>query len=520
MNVVFRTDASSHIGSGHVMRCLTLGTALRERGASVSFACREHEGHLCDLIEERGFALARLPGSDVDARQEGSPRHAAWLGASWQEDAAQVRALVAGRRIDWLVVDHYALDERWERELRPYAARILVIDDLADRRHDCDVLLDQNLVPDMEVRYGDKLPKHCTALLGPDYALLQPIYAEMHDQLSPREGAIRRICISFGGADPANLTGRALAAFLGLGRANVEVDVVVGPGSPHEESIRQQVAGHANVHLHIGAPTLAPLLARADLAIGAGGGTSWERLCVGLPALVVTLADNQRPIAAALNERGLIRWLGHKDSVDKSDIAQALDELVSQGLSKDWSQRCLAVLDGKGVLRVTAVLTVTSVTPLRARPASPNDEALLLTWANDPIVRANSLSPEPILERDHQTWFIERMRNVEGCRIYIVETMDGVPIGQVRFDLRDKVWEIDYSLDCAYRGRKLGRRLLETALQAFHTEKSDVEAVGKVRVGNHSSRRVFESLGFKALVPPCGEHVEFRHVHFPERTVS
>ena len=310
LQIVFRTDASPTIGTGHVMRCLTLAGALVEKGAEVSFICREHAGHLCDLIEAQGFRVYRLPAPDSDFEAGRTPAHAAWLGATWQEDAGQTGAVIKtlGARPDWLVVDHYALDSRWERALRPLVGRIFVIDDIADRDHDCDLLLDQNLFADMQTRYADKVPADCRLLLGPEYALLQPIYAELHDRIPPREGPIRRILISFGGADRDNLTGRALVAFLGLNRPDIDVDVVISGSSPYASEIRALVAGRTNIHLHSNLPTLAPLMTRADLAIGAAGITSWERLCLGLPALVVTLAENQRPFAEELQPLWLVRW--------------------------------------------------------------------------------------------------------------------------------------------------------------------------------------------------------------------
>jgi len=167
--------------------------------------------------------------------------------------------------------------------------RIFAIDDLADRTHDCDQLLDQNLFADMHTRYASKVPEDCRLLLGPEYTLLQPIYAELHDRIPPREGPVRRILISFGGADRDNLTGRALAAFLSLNRPDIDVDVVISGSSLYIHGIREQVAGRDNIHLHSNLPTLAPLMARADLAIGAAGTTAWERVCLGLPGLVVTL---------------------------------------------------------------------------------------------------------------------------------------------------------------------------------------------------------------------------------------
>ena len=193
-------------------------------------------------------------------------------------------------------------------------------------------------------------------LLGPGYALLQPVYAELHDRIPPREGPVHRILISFGGADSENLTGRVLAAFLSLSRPDIDVDVVIPGSSPYASGIQDLVAGHANIHLHRNLPSLAPLMAKADLAIGAAGTTSWERLCLGLPALVVTLAENQRPIADGLHRQGLVRWLGHKDEVTEQSLRRALTELIEEGIDEEWSLRCRSTVDGKGITSITNCL--------------------------------------------------------------------------------------------------------------------------------------------------------------------
>ena len=341
------------------MRCLTLASALREHGAAISFICRNHDGHLCHLIEKRGFSVSRLSTPRAETQGKHRSTYAVCSASSWQEDAEQTRAAIGalGVEPDWLVVDHYNLDQRWESALRTSADRIMVIDDLADRKHDCDLLLDQNLVGHLSTRYVGKVPATCGVLLGLSYALLQPIYAELHDRVPPRDGAVRRILVFMGGADQDNLTGRALAAFLSLDRPDIDVDVVFPTGSPCAQAVREQAAGHANVHLHCDLPTLAPLMAQADVAIGAAGATSWERLCLGLPALVITAADHQRPLADEQQRRGLIRWLGHHDQVTESTVKQALEELIEQGLDVKWSNRCHATVDGRGVQRVCEALS-------------------------------------------------------------------------------------------------------------------------------------------------------------------
>lgn len=500
MDVVFRADASLTIGTGHVFRCLALADALRKCDRAVSFVCRQHVGHLCDLIEERGFAVNRLPAPKDGSQSGDTPSHIAWFGVAWQEDAEQTRVAIEalGVKPEWLIVDHYAIDRRWESAIRASVGRIMVIDDLADRHHDCDLLLDQNLVAQMRTRYAEMVPAACGRLLGPEYAMLQPIYAEMHGCIPPREGEVQRILIFFGGADNENLTGRAIDAFLCLNRPDIEVDVVIAAGNPHTETIRQGVVGHRNIHLHSGLPTLATLMALADLAIGAAGATSWERLCLGLPTLVVTLAENQCAVAEELSRRGLIRWLGHHDAVDESTLSQALGRVIQHGLHEKWSLECLAAVDGKGINRVCAALTVTATNPLCVRRARLTDESLLLEWANDPITRRNGFSPELISPETHRRWFRSRLRNVDGCRLYIVETADSAPIGQVRFDRSGKAWEVHYALAPIFRGRGLGRALLDAAIQKLRSDDTcGVLIFGQVKADNEPSRRIFESLGFE-----------------------
>ena len=255
-----------------------------------------------------GFTVTTLAAPQSGVALHGEPAHALWVGARWQDDAADTAVAIheLASPPEWLIVDHYGIDERWETALRPSVRRIFVIDDLADRPHDCDVLVDQNLVAGVESRYTDKVGKECATLLGPRYALLQPLYAQLHDSVAPRAGPVRRLCIYFGSADQRNLTELALHAFLNLGRADIHADVVVSGDAAQAERLRSAAQDRRNVQVHAQLPSLAPLTAGADLAIGAAGSTSWERLCLGLPALVVTLADNQKAVAQALRSGGVL----------------------------------------------------------------------------------------------------------------------------------------------------------------------------------------------------------------------
>ncbi len=512
-SAVFRVDASSSIGSGHVMRCLSLADALHRRSIAVSFVCRCEPGHLAELIERRGFPVFLLPGRDTAARQLPSSDYSSWLGTTWQKDVEQTRAAIESSptKPNWLVVDHYAIGQDWERAMRSTSHRIMAIDDLANRHHDCDVLLDQNLVAQMETRYFGKVPAGCGSLLGPQFALLQKEYAGLHDCVSEREGPIRRLLIYFGGADAKNMAETALNAFLRLDRPDIQVDLVISSANIDTERIRSRVSAFRNIHLHGQTETLAPMMAEADLAIGAAGTTTWERLCVGLPALVVTLADNQHPVADELHRRGLIRWLGNQDQVTEAEITHALGESLQEGQDSRALRRYAGLVDGKGAERVSAIMAVDKLTPLRAREANPTDESLLLTLANDPETRCNSIVVEPISPETHRDWFRSCLSNVAKCHIYVVETLGfALTVGQARFEKVDDAWRISYSVSPVFRGRRMGKKLLECAILKLCEDEPTVELFGLVKSDNPGSRKIFESLGFLNVKTDNDGMVEFR----------
>lgn len=197
MKVVFRTDSSVQIGSGHVMRCLTLAEQLREMGVEILFICRELIGNLNDLIVSKGFNLCPLPAPEKFDVVLDWNQHASWLEVPWEKDANETTDCLKKSigHADWLIVDHYALDTIWERRLRLQAANIMVIDDLADRPHDCNMLLDQNLYTNSESRYQGLVTENCLKFFGPRYALLRKEFIAARRQLRKRNGTIRRILI-------------------------------------------------------------------------------------------------------------------------------------------------------------------------------------------------------------------------------------------------------------------------------------------------------------------------------------
>jgi UDP-2,4-diacetamido-2,4,6-trideoxy-beta-L-altropyranose hydrolase len=340
MRIAFRADASFEIGTGHLVRCLTLADELRARGAEVSFVLRDPDSFAARSISERGFRAHVLPGPAADGAQ----------------DAEQTLCVLRQEKDsrDWMVMDHYGLGAQWESRIREAASRVLAIDDLADRRHDCDVLLDQNFRPDAGTVYRERLAPRARLLAGPRYALLRPEYRSEARRERERDGTVRRVLISYGGADPGNETMKALAAIAGLARpAGVQIDVAVGQAYPHRAALRPALERMRNVTLHEGLPHLADVMGAADLALGAGGTTTWERLCLGLPCLITTTAENQVPVTRSLAQAGYVSYLGPASAVTVESLKNAIASRIDDPAAlKSESLRGRALVDGAGAARV------------------------------------------------------------------------------------------------------------------------------------------------------------------------
>lgn len=352
MHIAFRTDASLQIGTGHVMRCLTLADALRERGAQSTFICRPHAGHLLDLIHQRGHTTKALADADDAYNAPADPCHAKWLGTEWASDATQTQQALGDQDVDWLVVDHYALDRRWEQTLRPHTRRIMAIDDLADRPHDCDLLLDQNLGRQAQ-DYGGLLSRHTQTLIGPAYALLRPEFAQWREYSLQRrtQPQLKNLLITMGGVDQANATGQVLDALTNCELpTDLRITVVMGSTAPWLAQVQAQAATmQCPTQVLAGVSNMAPLMAESDLCIGAAGSTTWERCCLGLPALQLVLAANQKDINAALELAGSVLTV-HLEEL-KTELPSVLTNLIRPAVLCGLSKNAAVVCNGLGATK-------------------------------------------------------------------------------------------------------------------------------------------------------------------------
>jgi len=497
LKILIRTDSSVQIGTGHVMRCLTLADELRGRGAEVIFVCREFDGNLCGYIEEKGYIVYRLPVSKEQKHNiEGKLKHSAWLGADWQTDARQVEEIIKDLDIppDWLVVDHYALDERWEGYLRPYCKKIMVIDDLADRPHDCDLLLDQNFYENLESRYDDLAPPQCKKLLGPKYALLRPEFREARKNLRKRDGHVKRIMIFFGGSDPTNETAKALEVVRMLNRPDIAVDVVVGAFNPHRQGIEQIVSDLPDCICHFNVEGMAALMAKADLAIGAGGITVWERCALALPSMVITVAENQERTVSDMAESGYLLFLGRSEEVSVDSLYHALEIAIqSPWLLMSFARKTRSLVDGKGVKRVTQEMIPLEIT---LRMATMDDCEAIYEWRNAEETRKHFFDHGLIKWEDHCRWLEDTIRNPD--RILLVGEFHDQEIGVLRYDHVGEAVSVSIYLLPGTHGQGLGPQLLRAGTNWVKQNFSDVKRIrAEVLFSNFPSKKAFEKAGYK-----------------------
>ena len=350
MKVVFRADASLEMGTGHVMRCLSLAQVLKYNGANIEFICRKHNGNLIDKIHSNGFnvhELEVLEKVEVDTRLA----HSEWLGATQQQDADDCIKILKAKKNDWLIVDHYALDEQWQKRLKPYYEKLMVIDDLADRKHRCDVLLDQNFGRSPQ-DYKNLVPTSAKLLMGSEYALLRPEFEKYRQySLNHRKDAkFKKLLINMGGTDPDNITGKVIerlqTAKLPKG---VEITIVMGKMAPHLASVitrANKLPYRSEVKVDI--DNMAELMANADIAIGASGATTWERCCLGLPTIQLVTAHNQEFIASKLNKINAIKLVEIDDVVENLENFQYWMKSTGESASK--------VTNGSGIKSVLECL--------------------------------------------------------------------------------------------------------------------------------------------------------------------
>lgn len=491
MNVAIRVDASNQMGTGHAMRCLTLANTLKQRGASVRFISRALPEYFRLRLTTAGHQLVMLGTNDEPPVQH-DLAHSGWLGTSQVTDAlATIRAL-ENQTWNWLVVDHYALDSRWEQMLRQSAARIIVIDDIADRDHDCDVLIDHNHYVDPRSRYAARVPAHCLLLLGPRYAMLRDEFRKLRTRSQPRSGPAKNILVCFGGVDAQNYTGCVLECLKDIRTEDVRVDVVIGSQHPYREQLLARCM-ELRFYSHVQADNMAELMSAADCAFGAGGVTTWERCCVGLPTLAVCAATNQSDQLGAAAREG---WLcapfldaGWPDGIEK----HIRSFLENDNLRSCISGKAMAAVDGKGAPRLARAMGCTGI---MVRPAVLGDSRNIFNWRNHPAVRRVSNNADIIDWDAHQKWFNDVLTSPQ--RSLLIGYADEAPVGVLRFDKHIDEAEVSIYLvpDAGNSGR--GEDLLCEGEQWVRRNMPGIKRFrARVLGDNIPSHRLFQATGYQ-----------------------
>lgn len=491
---VFRVDSSNIIGTGHVMRCLTLAEKLKESEASIFFVIRKIEGHMEEYIKQSGFAVFLLP--EINTAELREKTYSEWLSINWGIDASQTKKkLKELSKIDWLIVDHYSLSKQWELEIKPFVKKILVIDDLAEKQHECDVLLNQNIQDNLINRYDDLVPNRCLKLLGPKYSLLRPDFANELKKGSLRgDSKIWRILVSFGGTDPTNETMKSLKAIALLKTPNIYVDVLLSNLNKNKSQIKAFCLNHENMTIHQQVQNVAELMNNADLAIGAGGTTTWERCCLGLPSIVVSVASNQEQIAEKMATEGLILYLGKNNKVTSDEIKHSIQLLIQNSyLYKHLSYSSKKRVDGFGTARVHATLFPPTI---HLRVVQKADKENIFIWRNSKQVRRFSFNAGKIKRKNHDRWF-EGVLKDERVKLLIGE-IEGEPIGVLKYDLNDDQAMVSIYVIPGKHGMGYGKQLLLKGDEWVHDNYPDITAIeAEVIAENIPSVKLFLTAGYE-----------------------
>lgn len=492
LRVAFRVDASQQIGTGHVMRCITLAKGLAKQGAKICFIARHMPDYLQDLITSQGFNLNILTGNFV-IQQLDELAHAKWLGTSQQQDADETIGELASDTWDWLIVDHYALDIRWESAMRNSVKKIMVIDDIADRNHDCDILLDQNYYVDMDLRHKDKVPSGCELLVGPKYALLRDEFAEARKTIKPRDGIVKRILVFFGGVDAQNYTGLAIDALSAMKEYQLDVDVVIGESHPNKYDIINSCK--LNGYLcHIQTQKIAQLMVDADLTIGAGGSATWEKCCLGLPSMVIATADNQVKQLSDLATSGYCYLIEHNNKIIESLKLHIKAVIENKRLREFLAKNSATLVDGSGTQRLVKFLI--SCSSLQLRRATIADEKSIFDWRNHSSIRQVSLNKDVITWQNHQVWFESMLQNSNV--VMLIAELDKTPVGVVRYDIKHEQAEVSIYLIQQTESKGLGYSVLISAEQwllKMHLSLKEFNAT--VLEGNNASHLLFKKAGYQ-----------------------
>jgi UDP-2,4-diacetamido-2,4,6-trideoxy-beta-L-altropyranose hydrolase len=484
-NLLIRADASTQIGTGHIMRCLALAQGWQEHGGKAVFLSHCENDSLRLRLENEGIDFMHVDSPHPDPT-----------------DLQATLSLLSELQAEWLATDGYHFDQAYHQAVRRAGYRLLVIDDLAHLpEYYADILLNQNI-------NAGQLPYVCDPytklLLGTHYVLLRPEFLAWRDRQREIPQGARKVLVTMGGSDPDNVTLKVLKSIQHMEADGIEVIVVAGSSNPHAEMLNSLIRNsRVKIHLKRDAANMSDLMAWADVAVSAGGTTCWELAFMGVPTVVLVLAENQCSSAEGLEQAGMAINLGWFDQVSNGKIADALIRLLNDSKQRNrMSTSGRQLVDGNGCSRVMRAI-LDHCNPsysgrLTIRPATLLDVVPLWQLANDPTIRMNAFNPGPIIFDQHAEWLKGKLASHD-TRIWILE-FDGNFAAQVRYDRVDKdTAEIDFAVVQALRRKGLGAKALTLTCRAACTELGVKHLIGFSFDSNLPSARAFVKAGFKLI---------------------
>jgi UDP-2,4-diacetamido-2,4,6-trideoxy-beta-L-altropyranose hydrolase len=476
MNLIIRTDASVAIGSGHAMRCLALAQAWRDVGGECIFM----------MAQFTPAVMRRLHGEKAETSEITVEPGSA-------EDARRTAGLARERDASWIAVDGYHFGVEYQRTLRDAGRKILLIDDQGNTEHYiADIVLNQNSHA-CEAMYAARDP-HTTLLLGSRYSMLRREFKAWQGSKRDVAGSARKVLVTMGGSDPDNVTSLVIRA-LGLVRNELEVQIVAGGSNSHIAELERTISGtNARIQLWRDVSNMAELMAWADVAISGAGATCWEMCLLGLPAVLIDIAENQRPIAEDLDKKGVAIHAGSGREISAEQLAKKIEELLATAdLRATMSQRGRELVDGHGAQRVVAAMRGDA---LHLRRTEREDCRILWEWANDHESRRNSFSSDQIAWEEHVQWFHSKLSDPD-CVLFTATNDQNMPLGHVRYDLRKLRAVVAINMAPKFRGNGFGKRVLRMATQELFASSRANAVDAYVKPDNECSMHLFSGAGFE-----------------------
>lgn len=498
-NLLIRADATTEMGTGHIMRCLALAQAWQMGGNRAFLLSHCESEDLRQRVEATGVGFIPLDNAHPDP-------------ADLRTTLTLLRDLQAG----WLVIDGYHFDPTYQQMVRSAGKRILVIDDTAHLpEYHADILLNQNINAGQLSYMCDTETK---LLLGPQYALLRPEFFAWRDQQREISQVTRKVLVTMGGSDPDNATLKVIQAVQQMDVPGLETRIVVGSANPHLEILNHAVRDSAsNFQLLTDVSDMPEKMAWAEVAVSAGGSTCWELAFMGVPAVVLVLGENQRANAEALDKGGVALNMGWHGQIVPSQISQAIMQLLASGeVRSAMTHRGQELVDGYGIERVLMWLRGAKIW---LRRAHERDNRLIWEWANAPDARAVSFSPEPIPWERHRHWFTSKL-NDPNCVFFIAVNEEEIPTGQVRYEVNGHEATVSISLGASFRGKGYGSAILTLASRQFYRVSQAKEIHAYIKMGNEISMQAFAKAGFQRASTTKVHGLPSAHLILPKEAIA